>query len=273
MVSKDDEERIGLMIERIRKNKAMIWDLAVNDFAIKYAGSYFGIFWAFVQPIITILVYWCVFEYGLKSTAPIPNVSYIVWFATGMIPWFFFSDAVNAVTNSFIEYSYLVKKVVFDIEFLPIVKIISNLFIHLFFVGLLVIISLANGQKMTLHFIEVFYYMLCLILFAYAIGKITSSIIVFFKDLGQIVNIVLQIGLWVTPIIWSYIIVPEKFQWIVKLNPVFYIVEGYRDSFIEGKWFFQKPLLTVYFWLFTSLLLIIGKVVFKKLKPHFADVL
>lgn len=77
--------------------------------------------------------------------------------------------------------------------------------------------------------------------------KITSSIIVFFKDLGQIVNIVLQIGLWVTPIIWSYIIVPEKFQWIVKLNPVFYIVEGYRDSFIEGKWFFQKPLLTVYF--------------------------
>lgn len=117
MVSKDDEERIGLMIERIRKNKAMIWDLAVNDFAIKYAGSYFGIFWAFVQPIITILVYWCVFEFGLKSTAPIPNVSYIVWFATGMIPWFFFSDAVNAVTNSFIEYSYLVKKLCLILNF------------------------------------------------------------------------------------------------------------------------------------------------------------
>ena len=106
-----------------------------------------------------------------------------------MIPWFFFSDAVNAVTNSFIEYSYLVKKVVFDIEFLPIVKIISNLFIHLFFVRSMVIISLANRQKNDVTFYEVFIYVLCLILFAYAIGKITSSIIVFFKDLGQIGNL------------------------------------------------------------------------------------
>lgn len=262
-----------ILIKRIKKNRAMILDLSVNDFSTKYAGSSFGIFWAFVQPVITILVYWCVFEFGLKSTAPIPNVPYIVWFSTGMVPWFFFSDAINAVTNSFIEYSYLVKKVVFDIDFLPIVKILSNLFVHLFFVLLLIIISVANGQGISIKFWEVFYYMLCMIILVYAIGNITSSIIVFFRDVGQIINIILQIGLWVTPIIWSYIIVPDKYQWIVKLNPVFYIIEGYRDAFINGKWFFQKPLLTGYFWIFALVVLMLGRTIFRKLKPHFADVI
>ena len=125
------------MIRVIKRNKEMIWDLAVNDFSTKYAGSAFGIFWAFVQPVITIVMYWCVFQFGLKSTPPIQNVNYIFWFATGMVPCFFFSDALNAVTNCLIEYSYLVKKVVFDIELLPIVKILSTLFIHLVFIGLL----------------------------------------------------------------------------------------------------------------------------------------
>lgn len=261
------------MIRLLKKNKEMVWDLAVNDFSTKYAGSYFGVFWAFIQPVITIIVYWFVFEFGLKAAPPVPNVTYIVWFATGMIPWFFFSDGVNAVTNCLLEYSYLVKKVVFDIELLPIVKLISALFVHAVFVIILFILAFANGEKPSLASLQVLYYMLCISVLVYAIGKITSAIIVFFRDLGQIVNIILQIGVWGTPIIWSYTIVPLKYQWIVKLNPVFYIVEGYRDSFISQKYFFEKPVLTLYFWILTLLILVAGNVSYKKLKPHFADVL
>ena len=66
---------------------------------------------------------------------------------------------------------------------------------------------------------------------------------------------------------------PDKYQWIVKLNPVFYIIEGYRDAFINGKWFFQKPLLTGYFWIFALVVLMLGRTIFRKLKPHFADVI
>lgn len=261
------------MIKLIKRNKEMIWDLAVNDFTTKYAGSAFGIFWAFVQPVITILMYWCVFEFGLRSTSPVQNTSYILWFATGMIPWFFFSDSINAVTNCLLEYSYLVKKVVFDIELLPIVKILSTLFIHLIFIGLLCLIAIVNGESISIHVIQVVYYLVCGIVLVYALGKLTSSIILFFRDLGQIVNIGLQVGLWATPIIWSYLIVPERFQWCVKLNPVFYIVEGYRDSFINKQWFFEQPVLTVYFWCITLGLLYVGNTVFKKMRPHFADVL
>ena len=101
----------------------------------------------------------------------------------------------------------------------------------------------------------------------------TSAIVVFFKDLGQIINIILQIGVWMTPIMWSYTMIPEKYQWIEKLNPFFYIVEGYRSIFIEKHWFWENIFQTLYFWCFSSLLFFIGIIIFRKLKPHFADVL
>lgn len=261
------------MIKKLLKNKEIILDLSFNDFSTKYAGSSLGIFWAFVQPLITILVYWCVFEFGLKAQSPITNSSYIVWFASGMIPWFFFSDGINAVTNSLLEYGYLVKKVVFDIDFLPIIKIISTFLVHIVFVIFLIIISILNNQPPSIYIIQILYYMIATAILIYAIGQSTASIVLFFRDISQFVTIILQIGLWATPIIWSYTIVPEQYRWIVKLNPVFYIVEGYRSCLIEKEWFFEHPLVTLYFWVSTFLLFFIGNVTFKTLKPHFADVL
>lgn len=261
------------MLGLIKKNKEIVWNLAVNDFSTKYAGSLFGTFWAFVQPIITILIYACVFQFGLKSTSPIEGVSYIFWFAAGMVPWFFISDGVRSVTNVLIEYSYLVKKVVFDVKLLPIVKIISGLFVHLVFVVLLFGIALFNKEEISIFVIQIIYYIFCSIMLVYAVGNVTSAIILFFRDLGQIVNIVLDILLWATPIIWSYSIVPQNYQWIVKLNPIFYIIEGYRDSFINRIWFYEKPLNTIYFWLLIMFILLAGKKIFSKMRPQFADVL
>lgn len=261
------------MFKSIKNNKEIVWSLAVNDFTTKYAGSLFGTVWAIVQPIVTILIYACVFQYGLKSTSPVEGVSYIYWFAAGMIPWFFFSDGIRAVTNVLLEYSYLVKKVVFDIELLPSVKIISSLFIHFVFIGLLFVIAIVNKEEISVYSLQVVYYMLCSTFLIYAIGKITSSIILFFRDLGQIVNIILDIAMWATPIIWPYSIVPENFLWIVKLNPVFYIVDGYRDCFVNKVWFFEKMPITLYFWIIVLIVLTIGNTVYRKLKPQFADVL
>ena len=106
-----------------------------------------------------------------------------------------------------------------------------------------------------------------------ALSYATSAIVIFFKDLGQIINIFLQIGMWMTPIMWSYTIVPKQFQWIVKLNPMYYIAEGYRDTFINHVWFFQRYFQTVYFWVLISFIFILGTTIFRRLKPHFADVL
>lgn len=264
---------IESLIYEIKNNKSLIWNLSKNDFKTKYAGSYLGITWAFVQPIVTILVYWFVFEFGLKAGSPTKGVPFVVWFVSGMVPWFFFQEALLNATNCMLEYSYLVKKVVFKISILPIVKIISALFIHLVFIGFLFFVAAIYGFYPSQYSIQIIYYSFCTFCLTLAISYATSSMIIFFRDLGQLINIFLQIGMWMTPIMWSYTIVPENLQWLVKLNPMYYIVEGYRDTFINNVWFFERYFQTVYFWSITLILFVIGIVIFKKLKPHFADVL
>lgn len=261
------------LIDELKNNKTLIWKLSKNDFKTKYAGSYLGIIWAFIQPVVTILVYWFVFEFGLKSGSPIKGVPFIVWFMSGLVPWFFFQEALLNATNCMLEYSYLVKKVVFKISILPIVKIVSALFVHLVFIGFLFIVAGVYGFYPSNYTIQLIYYSFCTFFMVLGISYATSAIVIFFKDLGQFINIFLQIGMWMTPIMWSYTMVPERYQWVFKLSPMYYIVEGYRDTFINHVWFFQRYFQTVYFWIVTLGLFVIGAMIFKKLKPHFADVL
>ena len=96
------------------KQKNFIFYLAKNDFKTKYAGSFLGIVWAFIQPLVTILVYTIVFQFGLKSGG-VDGVPFVLWLMAGLIPWFFFQEALINTTNSFVEYSYLVNKIKFDI--------------------------------------------------------------------------------------------------------------------------------------------------------------
>ncbi|OOM76331.1 teichoic acid translocation permease protein TagG [Clostridium puniceum] len=261
------------LIQELNNNRTLIWSLSKNDFKTKYAGSYLGITWAFIQPVVTILVYWFVFEFGLKSGSPIKDVPFIVWFMTGLVPWFFFQEALLNATNCMLEYSYLVKKVVFKISILPIVKIVSAVFVHLVFIVFLFIVAGIYGFYPSQYTIQLIYYSFCTFFMVLAISYATSAIVIFLKDLGQIINIFLQIGMWMTPIMWSYTIMPKQLQWIVKLNPMYYVVEGYRDTIINHIWFFQRYFQTVYFWVITLGLFIVGAMIFKKLKPHFADVL
>lgn len=261
------------LIQELKNNKTLIWGLSKNDFKTKYAGSYLGITWAFIQPIVTILVYWFVFGVGLKSGSPIKGVPFILWLMSGLVPWFFFQEALLNATNCMLEYSYLVKKVLFKISILPIVKILSALFVHLVFVAFLFIVGAIYGFYPSQYTVQIIYYSFCTFFIVLAISYATSAIVIFFKDLGQIITIFLQIGMWMTPIMWSYSMVPEKYQWIFKLSPMYYIVEGYRDTFINHVWFFQRYFQTVYFWIITLGLFVIGAMIFKKLKPHFADVL
>ena len=109
--------------------------------------------------------------------------------------------------------------------------------------------------------------------FVLALCYATCSVVVFFKDLTQIINIVLQIGIWATPILWNMDSVPYKWVFILKLNPLVYIVGGYRNAIYGKEWFFQDFFSTMYFWIVTVVLFGIGGAIFRRLKVHFADVL
>lgn len=254
------------------KSRKLIYGLSRNDFKTKYAGSYLGITWAFVQPIVTVLIYWFVFQVGFKS-APMGDFPFVLWLIAGMIPWFFFNESLLNATNSLLEYNYLVKKVVFNISSLPIVKIISSLYVHLFFIVFANGVYLLYGYKPSIYMVQIIYYTFCTFCLVLSISYATSAMVVFFKDLGQIVNILLQFGMWLTPIMWSYEMISPKYQWILKLNPMYYIVEGYRDTFIRKVWFWERMNQSILFWIITVSLFVIGAIIFKKLKEHFADVL
>lgn len=256
------------------KDNRLLWSLAINDFKTKFAGSYFGIIWAFVQPICTILVFWFVFQFGFRSQ-DVGDVPYILWFMTGLIPWFFFSDAWNGATNSFVEYSYLVKKVVFKINILPLIKIISTLFIHLFFIVFMLVAYAICGIKFDIYVLQILYYGICMVTLVTVLSFITAPLVVFFKDLTQIMNIVLQFGMWLTPIMWNIdtMDISNSTKFWFKLNPMYYIVQGYRDSLIYKNIFYHNIKQTIYFWVVIVILTVLASYIYKKLKPHFADVL
>ena len=255
------------------RNRRLVMKLAKNDFKTRYAGSYFGTIWAFVQPVVTILVYWFVFSVGFRSNTDELGIPFVLYLVAGIVPWFFFSDALSGGTNALIEYNYLVKKVVFKISILPIIKIIAATFIHAFFVLVLLIVAALNGYYPSLYTLQVFYYSFCMFVFVLALSYTTCSVVIFFRDLQSIVNIFLQVGMWATPVLWDINDFPMKLQMIVKINPLVYIVEGYRSAVYGKQWFWEDFYSTVYFWIITVVLFGIGALIFKKLKIHFADIM
>lgn len=265
-------ERVLSLPLEIFQNRHLILSLAKNDFKTKFAGSYLGIVWAFIQPVVTVLVYWFVFQVGLRA-GEMGNVPFVLYLIAGIVPWFYFQDALSSGTGALIEYSFLVKKVVFKISILPMVKLISALFVHGFFVLFSVVLFACYGYYPDLYELQIFYYTFSMFVFVLGICYATSAVVAFFRDLTQIITIVLQVGVWLVPIMWNLDILPAKYHWIFKLNPMYYIVSGYRDAFYQKAWFWEHFDLTIYFWVVTLVIFGLGTAVFKRLKIHFADVL
>ena len=260
----------------IYKDRKLALTLAKNDFKTKYAGSYLGMLWAFIQPVVTILVYWFVFTVGFRA-GTVGRHPFVLFIVVGIIPWFFFSDALNGGTNAMTDYNYLVKKVVFNIDILPFVKVMSAFIVHCFFIGFALILCCFMGYLPTIYALQLFYYIICNIVFVLGLSYLSSAIVVFFRDLGQFINIfVIQVGVWITPIMWNAdtMLSHTVHRWF-KINPMYYIVSGFRDSMLNRRWFWEGDTLlwTIYFWVLTVLVFGLGVKIFRRLKIHFADVL
>lgn len=269
-------QRIKIYVDlakEILESRRLIATLAKNDFRTRFAGSYLGIIWAFIQPLVTVAVYWFVFQVGLRA-GRMSDYPFVIFLVTGLVPWFFFSDAWNGGTNALLEYNYLVKKVVFKISILPVVKVLSNMFVHAFFILFVIILCAFYGYVPSIFMVQIIYYVFCTFALALGLSYLTSAVVGFFRDLTQIIGIILQVGVWMTPIMWdASLTLPPVLHFIFKLNPVYYIVKGYRNAFLEKVWFWDDMMWTTYFWIVTLAILTLGTTIFRKLKIHFADVL
>lgn len=254
------------------QNRRLIVTMARREFTNQYVGSWLGIVWTFIQPMVMICVFWFVFSVGFKSR-PMNDVPFVVWLTAGMAPWFAFADIVTGCTGVITNHAHLIKKTVFPSQILPVVKLTASFVTHAVFLLILVVLIVMQGLPISLFYLQFFYYFFALSLLVLGLGWGLAALRPFLSDIGHVVAICVQIGFWATPIFWDINIMPAKVQFWLKLNPMFYVVQGYRDTFIGFVPFWHHPVYTLYFWGVTFCLLFVGTTVFRRLKPQFADVL
>jgi ABC-type polysaccharide/polyol phosphate export permease len=264
-------------------SRRLILDLTRREFRGRYLGTAFGLIWAFVHPSVLTLIYFLVFRYALKSAGPVtgpavagnPAVTapFVVWLLNGLVPWFIAADAVAAGSGAVLDNRFLVKKVVFRVSLLPVVRLLSLLPVHLFFIAAITIIDWGYGFPPSWYSLQAFYYLGCLMLAALGWSLFISAITPFLKDFSQVVQVLLQVLFWWTPLVWQIETAPEWVKKFLYLNPLYYVVQGYRDSLVYHVAFWHHPEIGAYFWGVTVVLLVAGGITFARLRPHFADVL
>ncbi len=260
------------LVKEIYAKKYIIYELAKRDFELKYKGSYFGFFWTLLQPALFVLIIWFVLTVGFNFQK-IENTSQTYWLIAGIIPWLFFSEVFVSVTTVIRQYWFLIKRPDFSLGILPIVKILSELIVHSVFLIIAIIVGFFFNTYSGFFLVQIFYYIFGMSFLLIGLGWLSSSTSMLVRDVNNIVSILVQFGFWVTPVFWSISMVPTRYQWIIKLNPLYYIVTGYRDTLIFKIPFWEHINETIYFWGFVVATLVIGAVIFRRLRPHFAEVI
>lgn len=256
----------------IKRNRSMIFALALRDLASKYAGTLGGGLWALALPLATVVIFYFVFVVGFKAQGP-GTTPYILWFVCGLVPWFFFAETLPAMTNTITSNAHLVKKTIFPTEILPLVHLTSGLVPHAIFLLILAGMIAFFKVPFMADRLLVIYFLVCSCALLIGLGWMLSALQVFYRDISHGLGIVINMLFWITPIAWSRDIMPAEYRALFFYNPVYYIIEGYRGLLIYNTVVWPSAGATAYFWGITVLVFILGNYVFRRLKPEFADVM
>ena len=252
-------------IGRLYEYRELLKSNVKKDIRGKYKGSFLGILWSFINPLLTVIVYAIVFPYILR----VQQENYLIFLIIGIIPWTFVTSTIAYGTTTILGNADIIKKVFFPREILPISVALSGL-VNFFISCLIIFIFMFfSGIGFTKYIILL--PLIALIQFVLLLGIIfiTSSVNIYMRDLEYIVNFFINLLFYATPIIYSVDMFPDKFKWVLNLNPLATIITSYRDILYYG----QLPNLTMLMWvgLFSFILLIIGYAIFRKLEKGFAE--
>jgi teichoic acid transport system permease protein len=251
----------------------LIFRLASYDIKSNYQMHYLGVLWQFLNPLLRVLTYWIVFGLGMRSGQPIEGTPYLVWMLIGLIPWFFISPTIVQGSNSVYQRVNLVSKMKFPVSVLPTVSIVGNAFTFIIMLAILMGILVLNNIIPTVYWLQIPYYLLCLFTFLFSFTILSSTISVIVRDYQVMLQSVMRMLLYLTPILWDIKNLPELLGNILKLNPFYYIIQGFRDSFLSKGWFFADMTITIYFWVTTIFILLIGSIIHLKFRDKFVDYL
>jgi lipopolysaccharide transport system permease protein len=256
------------MVKRIKgiwEFKYLIYNLVLRDLKVKYKGSTLGFLWSLLNPLLMIVVYTVAFKYVMKIKVP----NFPIFLFSALLPWNFLSSTLSMGVTSITENSNLVKKVYFPREVLPLSIVLVNLF-H-FCLSFLVLIPALLFFKIIPGFSFLFLVVIVFFqtLFVLGLTLLASALDVYYKDVKHILEVMLNLWFWLTPIIWPLYLVPEKLQDYVYLNPFTAFVQAYRDIILHNQ--FPKPLILTILVVTGILVFLLGAAVFQKKQRRFAE--
>ena len=231
----------------------------------KYKNSFLGVLWSFLNPLLQIVVYAVVFQVILKN----PQENYAIFLCCGLIPWTFFSATVTRSAFTMIENGNIIKKVYFPREILPI-SIVTSEAVN-FMISTIIILGFVifGGLGISKYILLYPLVLLAQYLLLIGISLIISSISVYVRDLQHLIGVAMQLLFYATPIVYASETIPDNFKWILYLNPMTYIINGYRDIFYNQRMIdIVSTLLLV---IISIVLCIIGYIIFNKLQKGFAE--
>lgn len=231
----------------------------------KYKNSSLGVLWSFLNPLLQIAVYALVFPFILKNTQD----NYVIFLCCGLIPWAFFSTTISRSAFTMVENGNIIKKVYFPREILPISVVTSETVNFLISTIIIIVFVIFGGIGLSKYIMLYPIVLLAQYLLLIAISLIVSSISIYIRDLQHLIGVALQLLFYAAPIVYTPESIPEQFKWILKCNPMTYIISGYRNIFYNQTMIELKPLLILIGC--SVVACVIGYIIFNKLQKGFAE--
>ena len=253
--------------------RTLLIELVKRDFTKRFVGSAAGWLWGLIHPLVQLLAWTFVFQVCLKVPLPPDEVTsnYTVFLFAGFLPWMLFNETVTRSATTLVENANLITKTVFPSEILPVTVFLSSLISHLMSLALaVVVIAIWDGGVSPMAFLLPVY-MLLLGMFSIGLGWIIASLQVYLRDSAQVLLVIMTLWFWVTPIFISEADIPPQVQFIVRLNPMAYLVRAYRERLLSYRMPELSELLVLTAYAVT--VFVLGGMVFRHLKRGFADVL
>jgi lipopolysaccharide transport system permease protein len=256
-----------------RVSPAAYWELLMNltkrEVKGRYSQSFFGVAWAIAQPLATMAVFTIVFSRLAKM--PSGGAPYPIFAFAALVPWFFFMNSVASGTMSLITYRNIVTKTYFPREIIPLAQVCSRLIDFSAAAALYALLMAFYGRGLGVWSMTAPLFFVLLLLFTTGFTFATSGLNVFYRDVNPVVQIALQLWLYLTPVAYPLAAVPDRFRWLFVLNPLSAIVEGFRSALI----FNRAPdlQLTIVSTAITLTLFVVAFVTFKRMDKYFADVI
>ncbi|MDY0394140.1 ABC transporter permease [Virgibacillus halophilus] len=269
-----------IVIKEQIRNFYLIRRLSLYELKSKNKNNYLGILWEFLNPAIQILIYWFVFG-TLRSRDPVEvggvEIQFFSWLLAAFFLWNFCYQSIIQGSKSIYTKLRMLSKMNFPMSVIPSYIIFSQLYIHIIMLIVSIGILQLSGFYVNIYYLQIIYFMFAAYCLVFAISLITSTLSTIVRDFHMLLNSSLRMLLYVSGILWPLSILnksfPEMVQ-ILKLNPLIYLIEGYRSALFGVDWYFITHWeYTIYFWGLVIVLFLIGAKLHVKFRRHFIDFL